>query len=110
MSMDVILGLSRGDEGKGRFVDLAVDLGNPNSLVEQTLRSADSDDPEYTVVGRGTGGANAGHTLVPDGQEPIKLHQIPSGIAHHRILNVIGNGVYVDPPNLIQEINTVKKS
>lgn len=88
MSVDVIVGLQRGDEGKGRFVDLNA--------------------PEYDIVARGNGGANAGHTVVPDGAEPLALHQIPSGIAYSGKLNVIGNGVYLDPLRLGDEIAEVR--
>jgi adenylosuccinate synthase len=84
MSVDVIIGLQRGDEGKGRFVDLAAS--------------------DYDVVARGNGGANAGHTIVPDGMKPIALHQIPSGIAYKRRLNIVGNGVYLDPRKFRAEL------
>lgn len=88
MAVDVIVGLQRGDEGKGRFVDLAAS--------------------EYDIVARGNGGANAGHTVVPEGAEPIALHQIPSGIAYPGKLNIIGNGVYLDAKRLVEEIETLK--
>jgi len=88
MSVDAIIGLQRGDEGKGRFVDLAAG--------------------DYDVIARGNGGANAGHTIVPEGKEPIALHQIPSGITYSDKLNIIGPGVYVDPRRLTDEINYVK--
>jgi len=89
MSLDVIVGLQRGDEGKGRFVDsVAVN---------------------YDIVARANGGANAGHTVLPKvGQEPLALHQIPSGVAYPDKLNVIGNGVYLDPPRLIHEMETIR--
>ncbi len=87
-SVDVVIGLQRGDEGKGRFVDLMAD--------------------EYQVIARGNGGANAGHTVVPEGIEPIALHQVPSGIAYSDKLNIIGNGMYVDPIKLRAEIQDVK--
>lgn len=88
MSVDVIVGLQRGDEGKGRFVDLEA--------------------AEYDIIARGNGGANAGHTVVPEGLEPIALHQIPSGIAYSDKLNIIGNGVYLDPVKLVDEIAVVE--
>jgi adenylosuccinate synthase len=88
MSLDVVVGLQRGDEGKGRFVDLIA--------------------PEYSVIARGNGGANAGHTVIPDTMEPLALHQVPSGIAYQGKLNIIGNGVYVDPRRLISEIADVE--
>lgn len=85
----MIVGLQRGDEGKGRFVDLAAD--------------------DYDIVARANGGANAGHTVIPKaGSEPLALHQIPAGVAHSGKLNVIGNGVYLDPERLIKEIATIR--
>ncbi|HEY5442379.1 MAG TPA: adenylosuccinate synthetase [Candidatus Saccharimonadales bacterium] len=89
MSLDVIVGLQRGDEGKGRFVDLMAS--------------------QYDVIARANGGANAGHTIIPKaGQGHLALHQIPSGVAYPGKLNVIGNGVYLDPPALIEEMETVR--
>jgi adenylosuccinate synthase len=90
MPFHAIIGGQRGDEGKGRFVDLVA--------------------AEYTVIARGNGGSNAGHTVVPESMEPIALHQIPSGIAYPDKLNVIGNGVYVDPRRLAQEITALEKA
>jgi adenylosuccinate synthase len=90
MPLDVVVGLQRGDEGKGRFVDLIA--------------------KDYSIIARGNGGSNAGHTVVPDTLEPLALHQIPSGISHSGKLNVIGNGVYVDPRRLIGEVEEVKKA
>ena len=75
MPMDVLLGLQWGDEGKGKVVDYLA--------------------PKYDVVARFQGGPNAGHTLVHDGVKHV-LHQVPSGIFHSHILNVIGNGVVLD--------------
>ncbi len=90
MAIDVVLGLQRGDEGKGRFVDLlAVD---------------------YDVVARFNGGPNAGHTIARDGQTPLRLHQVPSGITYPGIKNVIGNGSYVDPLKLLAEIAELKRA
>lgn len=88
MSVDVIIGLQRGDEGKGRFVDLAAS--------------------DYDVVARGNGGANAGHTIVPAGMKPIALHQIPSGIAYKQCLNIVGNGVYLDPRKFRDELKQLQ--
>jgi adenylosuccinate synthase len=88
MPFHAIIGGQRGDEGKGRFVDLVA--------------------ADYTVVARGNGGSNAGHTVVPESMEPIALHQIPSGIAYPDKLNIIGNGVYVDPRRLAQEIKDLE--
>ena len=86
----MIVGLQRGDEGKGRFVDLLA--------------------ADYQVIARANGGANAGHTIIPKrGGEHLALHQVPSGVAYPGKLNVIGNGVYVDPPRLLAEIETIRK-
>jgi adenylosuccinate synthase len=88
MPLDVIVGLQRGDEGKGRFVDLVAG--------------------DYSIIARANGGANAGHTVIPKaGREPLALHQIPSGVAYPDKLNIIGNGVYLDPIRLIKEIETI---
>lgn len=86
--LDVIVGLQRGDEGKGRFVDLVA--------------------PRYSIIARGNGGSNAGHTVLPDSLEPLALHQVPSGIAYPGKLNIIGGGVYVDPRRLAEEIADIK--
>ena len=75
MSVDVLLGLQWGDEGKGKVVDVLA--------------------PKYDVVARFQGGPNAGHTLEFDGIKHV-LHQIPSGIFRNDIKNVIGNGVVLD--------------
>ena len=82
--VDVLLGLQWGDEGKGKVVDYLA--------------------PKYDVVARFQGGPNAGHTLKFDGIKHI-LHQIPSGIFHSDIINVIGNGVVIDPITFSTEIN-----
>ncbi|HET9098533.1 MAG TPA: adenylosuccinate synthetase [Candidatus Saccharimonadales bacterium] len=88
MPLDVVVGLQRGDEGKGRFVDLVA--------------------KDYKVIARGNGGANAGHTVIPDNLEPLALHQIPSGITYPDKLNIIGNGVYLDPLRLQAELENVR--
>jgi adenylosuccinate synthase len=90
MSLDVVIGLQRGDEGKGRFVDLVAG--------------------QYAIIARGNGGANAGHTVVPEGMEPLALHQVPSGIAYPDKLNIIGGGVYLDPRLLVSEIEAIRKA
>lgn len=77
MSVDVVVGLQRGDEGKGRFVD---------ELSEH-----------YDVVARFNGGNNAGHTVVLPNGEDLKLHLIPSGIARPGIMNIVGNGTVINP-------------
>ncbi len=90
MSLDVVVGLQRGDEGKGRFVDSVAG--------------------EYAIIARGNGGANAGHTVVPEGMEPLALHQVPSGIAYPDKLNVIGGGVYLDPRLIASEIGYIREA
>lgn len=84
MSVDVLLGLQWGDEGKGKIVDVLA--------------------PDYQVVARFQGGPNAGHTLEFDGQKVV-LHQIPSGIFRPDVVNVIGNGVVLDPIIFRKEID-----
>jgi adenylosuccinate synthase len=84
MSVDVLLGLQWGDEGKGKIVDVLA--------------------PKYDVVARFQGGPNAGHTLEFDGIKHV-LHQIPSGIFRSDIKNVIGNGVVLDPVIFKKEID-----
>jgi len=88
MKMDVLLGLQWGDEGKGKIVDVLA--------------------PQYEVVARFQGGPNAGHTLELDGIKHV-LHQIPSGIFRSQILNIIGNGVVLDPIILKKEIEALGK-
>jgi len=88
MKMDVLLGLQWGDEGKGKIVDVSA--------------------PQYEVVARFQGGPNAGHTLEFDGFKHV-LHQIPSGIFRSQILNIIGNGVVLDPIILKKEIEALGK-
>ncbi len=76
MAVDILIGLQWGDEGKGKIVDVLA--------------------PTYDIVARFQGGPNAGHTLEFDGTKHV-LHQIPSGIFHSHIVNIIGNGVVLDP-------------
>ena len=83
MGVDVILGLQWGDEGKGKIVDV---LAN-----------------NYDLVARFQGGPNAGHTLKFDGKKFV-LHTIPSGIFREGLMNLIGNGVVIDPITLEKEI------
>lgn len=87
MSVTVILGEQRGDEGKGRFVDMLAE--------------------EHDIVARFNGGNNAGHTVVLPGGRVLKLHLIPSGIAHKHTVNIIGNGTLVNPIKLVEEIDQV---
>ena len=85
--VDVILGLQWGDEGKGKIVDYFA--------------------PRYDLIARFQGGPNAGHTLYVKDQKVV-LHQIPSGIFHENTINLIGNGVVLDPVTLKRECETVK--
>ena len=84
--VDVVLGLQWGDEGKGKVVDFFA--------------------PRYDVIARFQGGPNAGHTLYVNGDKVV-LHQIPSGIFHDGIINLIGNGVVLDPVTLKKECEKV---
>src|SRR6188768_1048120 len=86
--IDVLLGLQWGDEGKGKIVDFFA--------------------PQYDIIARFQGGPNAGHTLYVDGQKVV-LHQIPSGVFHPHTINLIGNGVVLDPVILMKECATVSK-
>lgn len=87
MSNLAIIGAQWGDEGKGKIVDLLT--------------------PDFDIIVRYNGGANAGHTVVVEGKQYI-LHLIPSGILHQDKICVIGNGVVIDPKVLIEEIETLK--
>ncbi len=86
--VDVLIGLQWGDEGKGKIVDVLA--------------------PQYQVVARFQGGPNAGHTLEFGGFKHV-LHQIPSGIFRNDILNIIGNGVVLDPIVFRKEIDGLSK-
>lgn len=88
MSADVLLGLQWGDEGKGKIVDVLT--------------------PKYDIIARFQGGPNAGHTLEFNGIKHV-LHTIPSGIFHDGNLNVVGNGVVIDPVIFKKEIDSLKK-
>ncbi|MBL6874164.1 MAG: adenylosuccinate synthase [Flavobacteriales bacterium] len=88
MKVDVLLGLQWGDEGKGKIVDVLTD--------------------NYDIIARFQGGPNAGHTLEFDGIKHV-LHTIPSGIFHKGIINLIGNGVVIDPVIFENEINSINK-
>jgi adenylosuccinate synthase len=85
--IDVLLGLQWGDEGKGKIVDFLA--------------------ARYDVIARFQGGPNAGHTLYVNGQKVV-LHTIPSGVFQSHCLNLIGNGVVIDPVTLQKEIATIK--
>ncbi len=88
MKADVLLGLQWGDEGKGKVVDVLA--------------------PKYDVIARFQGGPNAGHTLEFEGIKHV-LHTIPSGIFHPGKVNIIGNGVVIDPVILKKEIDSLVK-
>ena len=87
MAVDVLLGLQWGDEGKGKIVDVL--------------------SPDYDLIARFQGGPNAGHTLEFDGKKFV-LNTIPSGIFFNNTLNLIGNGVVIDPITLKREIDKLK--
>ena len=84
--IDVVLGLQWGDEGKGKVVDVLT--------------------PNYTVVARFQGGPNAGHSL-HFGDKSFVLRTVPSGIFRDGSINVIGNGVVVDPVSLTEELKNI---
>lgn len=87
MQVDVLLGLQWGDEGKGKLVDVLT--------------------PEYDVIARFQGGPNAGHTLEFNNIKYIS-HNIPSGVFRENSINIIGNGVVLDPVIFKQEIQEIK--
>lgn len=88
MSAIFVVGLQYGDEGKGKIVDYLAEKSD--------------------VVIRANGGANAGHTIMLKDGQPLALHQIPSGIAYEKALNIIGNGCFLDPVKLVEEIEDAK--
>lgn len=85
--VDVLLGLQWGDEGKGKIVDVL--------------------SPQYDLIARFQGGPNAGHTLEFDGKKFV-LNTIPSGIFNEKTMNLIGNGVVIDPIILKRELDNLK--
>ena len=89
MAVDVLLGLQWGDEGKGKIVDVL--------------------SPVYDLIARFQGGPNAGHTLEFNNQKYV-LNTIPSGIFNEKAMNLIGNGVVIDPITLKRELDNLKKS
>ncbi|MXV15834.1 adenylosuccinate synthase [Hufsiella ginkgonis] len=89
MAVDVLLGLQWGDEGKGKIVDVLC--------------------PHYDLIARFQGGPNAGHTLEFDGQKYV-LNTIPSGIFNPGTMNLIGNGVVIDPIILKRELDNLEKN
>ena len=87
MSVDLLLGLQWGDEGKGKIVDVLTS--------------------KYKIIARFQGGPNAGHTLVFNNKKHV-LHTIPSGIFHKNKINIIGNGVVIDPVILKNELKNLE--
>ncbi|WP_299765051.1 adenylosuccinate synthase [uncultured Dokdonia sp.] len=88
MAVDLLLGLQWGDEGKGKIVDVLT--------------------KDYDIIARFQGGPNAGHTLEFDGIKHV-LHTIPSGIFHDNAMNIIGNGVVIDPVIFQKELQNLDK-
>ena len=88
MAVNLLLGLQWGDEGKGKIVDVLTS--------------------KYDIIARFQGGPNAGHTLIFDGQKHV-LHTIPSGIFHENAMNVVGNGVVIDPVIFKKELDNLSK-
>ena len=89
MKTVAVVGMQFGDEGKGKIIDFLAEKAD--------------------VIARFNGGNNAGHTIIVNGKKTI-LHLIPSGILHKNKINIIGNGVVVDPKVLISEIDDLGKS
>jgi adenylosuccinate synthase len=88
MAVDLLLGLQWGDEGKGKIVDVLTN--------------------NYDIIARFQGGPNAGHTLEFDGIKHV-LHTIPSGIFHNNTINLVGNGVVIDPVIFRKELESLSK-
>ncbi|MEM1257453.1 MAG: adenylosuccinate synthase [Bacteroidota bacterium] len=86
--VDLLLGLQWGDEGKGKIVDVLT--------------------KDYDIIARFQGGPNAGHTLEFDGIKHV-LHTIPSGIFHQKAINIVGNGVVIDPVIFKKELDNLGK-
>lgn len=84
--MDVLLGAQWGDEGKGKVVDVIA--------------------PDYDVIARFQGGPNAGHTLIFEGFKHV-LHTIPSGVFREGTMNLVGNGVVIDPIIFLKEVKAL---
>lgn len=89
MKVDVLLGLQWGDEGKGKVVDVLT--------------------PGYDIIARFQGGPNAGHTIEFDNKKFV-LHTIPSGIFNKNTINIVGNGVIIDPYIFSSEVKELVKS
>ena len=88
MAVDLLLGLQWGDEGKGKIVDVLT--------------------RDYDIIARFQGGPNAGHTIEFEGNKHV-LHTIPSGIFNTNAINLIGNGVVIDPVIFENEISGLQK-
>ncbi|MBL7472140.1 adenylosuccinate synthase [Robertkochia sediminum] len=88
MAVDLLLGLQWGDEGKGKIVDVLT--------------------RNYDIIARFQGGPNAGHTLEFDGIKHV-LHTIPSGIFHENAINIVGNGVVIDPVIFRKELDNLEQ-
>ncbi|MDT8418003.1 MAG: adenylosuccinate synthase [Lutibacter sp.] len=88
MAVNLLLGLQWGDEGKGKIVDVLTS--------------------NYDIIARFQGGPNAGHTLIFDGHKHV-LHTIPSGIFHKNAMNLVGNGVVIDPVIFKKELEKLEK-
>lgn len=88
MTVDLLLGLQWGDEGKGKIVDVLTS--------------------KYDIIARFQGGPNAGHTLEFDGIKHV-LRTVPSGIFHKNAINIIGNGVVIDPVVFQTELKGLEK-
>jgi len=88
MAVNLLLGLQWGDEGKGKIVDVLTS--------------------NYDIIARFQGGPNAGHTLIFDGHKHV-LHTIPSGIFHENAVNLVGNGVVIDPVIFKNELENLSK-
>ncbi len=88
MAVNLLLGLQWGDEGKGKIVDVLT--------------------KDYDIIARFQGGPNAGHTLEFDGIKHV-LHTIPSGIFHDKAINLVGNGVVIDPVIFKKELDNLEK-
>ncbi len=86
--VDLLLGLQWGDEGKGKIVDVLT--------------------KKYDIIARFQGGPNAGHTLIFDGNKHV-LHTIPSGIFHDKAINLVGNGVVIDPVIFKKEMDNLSQ-
>lgn len=88
-NVDILLGLQWGDEGKGKIVDVLT--------------------KGYSIIARFQGGPNAGHTLEFEGRKHV-LHTIPSGIFHPDAINIVGNGVVIDPIIFQRELDSLKNT